>query len=131
MLVTLQHPRRMPEDLVLLQDTEEVDRLLVTTTMVVQLEQVCQQQEHPAYAPYSPARFGGGPAGGTTPGYAGAMGGMSMGYRPNTGQSPGYTAPGPAYSPTQNFHGTPDPAYTGRPQGNNNQPGGSQQPEKK
>lgn len=69
----------------------------------------------PAYAPYSPARFGGGPAGGTTPGYAGAMGGMSMGYRPNTGQSPGYTAPGPAYSPTQNFHGTPDPAYSGRP----------------
>jgi hypothetical protein len=58
----------------------------------------------PAYAPYSPARFGGGPAGGTTPGYGGGMGGMSMGpqmgYRPNAGQSPGYTAPGQAYSPT-------------------------------
>ena len=54
----------------------------------------------PAYASYSPARFGAGPAGGSTPGYGGGMGGMSMGYRPNTGQSPGYTAAGPAYSPT-------------------------------
>ena len=46
MLVTLQHLQRMPEDLVLLQDTEEVDKLQVTTTMEVQLEEVCQPQEH-------------------------------------------------------------------------------------
>ena len=48
MLVTLQHPQRMPEAPVLLQDTEEVDKLQVTTTMVVQLvELVSQPQVHP------------------------------------------------------------------------------------
>ena len=49
MLVTLQHPQRMLEDLALLLDTVEVDKLLVTTTMAVQQEQVIQQQVHPQH----------------------------------------------------------------------------------